>query len=95
MCDVTTIAFFNIFLIINMSDTITIPFIIMSVSSVLTIRKLFKSRYSVERNGKMATERRSRDHKYAISSMILNVMFIILKTPRSYFFHTAGFLFLL
>ena len=91
ICDLSTMGFFNIYMIINMLDSIAIPFIIMLVSSILTIRKLFKSRISIERSGKLGTERRSRDHKYAISSIIFNAMFIVLKLPTSIIFTSFAF----
>ena len=87
ICDLSTIGFFQIYMILTILESFTIPFIILAISSILTVRKLFKSRVSVERSGNLTAERKSRDHKYAISSMILNVMFIIFKNPFLFFSH--------
>ena len=90
-CDYSSISFYNINMIINIPDVFTIPIIIMMVSSILTIRKLFKSRNSVEKIGKLTKERKSRDHKYAITSMIFNAMFIVFKVPSIIFFTLFAF----
>lgn len=91
ICDLSTISFFKVHMILAILETYTIPFIIMMASSILTIWKLFKSRHSVKRIGKLATERKSRDHKYAISSIVLNAIFIVLKTPATIFFSLSAF----
>ena len=81
LCDGSTTGFYTIFMIVVLLETCLIPFVIMIITSVLTIRLLLKSRNSVERNGKLTQERKSRDFKYAVSSVTLNIMFIVLKLP--------------
>lgn len=85
MCDLTTISFYDIAAIINFLDSCLIPFIIMIITSILTTRLLIKSRNAVMRIGQLTKERKSRDTKYAVSSVTLNVMFIILKLPITIF----------
>lgn len=91
VCDVATIGFLNILMIVYLLESCMIPFIVMSVSSILTIRLLIKSRNSVERSGKLSKERRSRDAKYAISSVTFNVLFFIFKLPLVVYFSLAAF----
>ena len=47
MCDVTSIGFFNIHMILTIIETLLIPYAILTITSILTIRALFKSRNAV------------------------------------------------
>ena len=91
VCDQTTISFFSTLMIIVVLETCIIPFVIMVVSSILTIRLLIKSRNSVERVGNLGRDRKSRDTKYAVSSVTFNIMFLILKTPLMIFYTLFAF----
>ena len=91
-CDLSTIGFFKEYMIVNLLESCFVPFIIMSITSILTIRLLIKSRNLVERiNGQVMKERRSKDRKYAISSITFNIMFIVLKLPILVFFTFTAF----
>ena len=91
MCDLATIGFFDIHMIVNLLETAFIPFIVMVITSILTTLLLIKSRNTVMKNGQVSKERKSRDTKYAISSLSFNVLFILLKLPSSIFFTMYGF----
>ena len=91
ICDLSTIGFFQIFMIVNILEMCLIPFIVMTITSILTIRMLIKSRNSVESIGNMSKNRKSRDYKYAISSLALNIIFIILRLPGSVFYILSAF----
>ena len=91
MCDLSTIGFFNVHMIVNLIETAFIPFIVMVITSILTTLLLIKSRNAVRKNGQVSKERKSRDTKYAISSLSFNVLFIILKLPSSIFFTMYAF----
>ena len=80
-CNFPFLSYFTLFVYINFSEACVIPFAIMIVSSIVTIRLLKKSRSSIERIGNADKKRRSRDIKYAISSVTFNVFFIAFKTP--------------
>ena len=84
-CDPTTFQLFDVHMIVVIIETCFIPFIIMIVSSIMTIRLLYKSRRLVERAGKLTASRRSRDTKYAISSVVFNFVFIPFKLPIVYY----------
>ena len=60
-------------------------------SSILTIRLLIKSRNSVARNGNVSKDRKSRDQKYAVSSVAFNIMFLFLKTPVMIYYTLFAF----
>ena len=86
LCNGYTIGFYTIHQILVIFEICIIPFAILMITSILTIRQLFKSSNSIERNGKMSKERKSRDRKYAITSVTFNIMFIVLKLPSAFFY---------
>ena len=91
MCDLSTISFYDISSIINLLETCLIPFIVMTITSILTIRVLIKSRNAVMKVGQLSKERKSRDTKYAVSSVTLNIIFIFLKLPITIFLILSSF----
>ena len=91
ICDQTTIGFLPTLMIVIVLETCIIPFIIMIVSSLLTIRLLIKSRNSIERNGKLSNDRKIRDKKYALSSIAFNIAFLLLKTPAMIYYTLFAF----
>ena len=93
ICDQTTIGFLPTLMIVIVLETCIIPFIIMIVSSILTVRLLIKSRNSVERVGNVATGRKSRDRKYAVSSVTFNILFLVFKTPSMIYYTLFAFYF--
>ena len=83
LCDVTSIGFFNIHIILFIFETCLVPFLFMIITSILIILLLIKSRNSVAQNSQVSRDRKSRDRKYAISSISFNLSFIVLKLPLS------------
>ena len=47
ICDLSTLGFFQVHMILTILETYIIPFIILVITSILTIRKLVKTRISV------------------------------------------------
>jgi hypothetical protein len=108
-CDFATLSYFMVFIFVDLFETALIPFAIMMATSIITIRILYKSRKSLERVGKADKERKSRDTKYAVSSIVYNLLYVTLKLPNlvwyimygmriptsSYFLTITYFLFLL
>jgi hypothetical protein len=86
ICDVTSIGFFNIHVIVFTFETCLVPFLAMIITSILIILLLIKSRNSVAQNGQVSRDRKSRDRKYAISSITFNLSFIALKLPLAIFY---------
>jgi hypothetical protein len=91
ICNPTTIGFFQIFIIVTIFETSLIPFLILTTVSILTIRALFKSRNSVERTGNLSKDRKSRDRRFAISSVTFNTMYIVLQMPSAVYFTLVAF----
>ena len=92
ICDIYTMVNYKEFVIVNLLESCLLPFVIMSITSTLTIRLLIKSRNSVERiNGQVMKERRSRDRKYALSSITFNITFIVLKLPILVYYILSAF----
>ena len=86
VCDLTAMSFFTILMTEALIQTFILPFGILIITSVLTIRQLYRSRYLIERVGNVGKDRKSRDAKYAITSVTLNIMFIVLKLPYLVFY---------
>ena len=93
VCDLSYMSSFTIIMYEVLLDTFILPFISMIITSALIIRQLYKSRSSIERVGNVNKDRRSRDAKYAITSVTLNILFIILKLPYLVFYTLNAYLF--
>jgi hypothetical protein len=91
MCDSSTLGFFNVHIILYTFETCLIPFFVMIISSILTVRLLIKSRKAVARNEQMARDRKSKDRKYAITSITFNVLFVLLKLSGAVFYILSAF----
>ena len=81
VCDTTAFSFGQALNIVYSIQSSVIPFLIMIISSLITIKKLRDSSRSVEMLGSVADKRKSRDRKFAITSITFNVLFIVLKMP--------------
>jgi hypothetical protein len=89
ICDISNIPFFNYINVLSLIEGIITPFILLMTITLITIYLLYSARFRLRVNvdsawrTNMATEKRRkiRDMKYAISSITLNVLFILLKIP--------------
>ena len=84
LCDVSTLYFGNVLNIVYMAESSIIPFVIMFITSIITIQLLWKSRRQVELVGNLSSQqnkRKSRDAMFAITSITFNILFIVLKMP--------------
>ena len=95
---------FYLFLYSQTAENCVIPFTIMIVTSIITIKQLIESRRTLEKNGRIVNKQRKiRDMKFAVSSVAFNVVFIIFKIPIfiaffiicDTFFHASFILFLI
>ena len=91
MCDLSTINLFYVNTIVSLLETGFIPFVIMVITSIITTRLLIKSRNAVMKTGKVSKERKSRDRKYAVSSVSFSILFIVLKLPGLVYFTMNAF----
>ena len=81
-CNIIFISYYNIFVYVELFASCLIPFTIMIVSSSVTIKLLWKSRsLLLERNGLAFKKRKNRDVRYAVSSVVFNMFFIVTKLP--------------
>ena len=80
-CEPTTLSFGNAMNVVYNIESSALPFLIMIISSLITIKMLRDSRRQVEMMGSVAEKRKSRDRKFAITSITFNVLFIVLKMP--------------
>lgn len=84
VCLIQTLSFYRVLIITYLVISNFVPFIIMIVSSVLTVRILITSRHRIE---VMATRekknRRAKDLKFAVNSIVLDVLFVLFQTPIS------------
>lgn len=81
-CDLQYTTISNAVTLLSAIEAVLIPFLIMLLSSIVTIRSIVMSRKNLENNreGRLS-ERKSRDKKFAINSIVFNVLFLIFKTP--------------
>jgi hypothetical protein len=79
-CDVLTLPYGNIIYFVHFIEGSLIPFVIMLCSSIISIRMIRTSAKNI-RNESNILNRRTRDFKYAITSISFNVMFVVLKSP--------------
>ena len=82
-CNLKSLYFYQAFSIVMLTQTFFIPFVLMLTSSILIIRGLSNIRKRIEAhtNRKMKS-RKAKDIKFAISSIVLNVLFILLTSPQ-------------
>lgn len=81
VCDPSTLSFGKSLNVVYIIEGSVLPFLIMLISSIYTIKMLRDSRKLVEMVGLVIGRRKSRDRKFAITSITFNVLFIGLKTP--------------
>lgn len=89
-CDLITVRIFNIILIVYLIQSGLVPFLIMIVTSLVMIVSIFRSRQRLERAGKIDRDRRSRDVKFAVSSIAFNLIFFLFKCPSVIMYMLIG-----
>lgn len=86
-CDATYMPYALEFNILYVLEANLIPFAIMIFSTVYTVRSIVRSARMNSKhlsvNERALARRRARDVKFAMNSIILNVLFIVLKTPAT------------
>ena len=82
-CDISSLPFGGVLNLVHLIDASFIPFITMIFSSIISIRMIRNSAKTIQRhvNAMDILNRTTRDLKYAVTSISLNVMFLVLKTP--------------
>ena len=82
ICNLKSLPFYQYFYIVYLVQALLIPFALMFASSLLTIRGLYKTRKRIEAHeNREMKSRRAKDAKFAISSIFLDLFFVLLTTP--------------
>ena len=81
VCDPYNVSFGLVFNFVFLIEGSGLPFLIMLFSSVIMIKILRDSRHHVEIVSSVDEKRKSRDRKFAVTSITFNVLFIVLKMP--------------
>ena len=58
-----------------------LPFLLMAISTSITVTKLFKSRSKTTAEAKLNSKLKQRDIKFAVTSVVLNVLFFVFNSP--------------
>jgi hypothetical protein len=85
-CDASTIPSASLLFAIYVIEANFIPFLIMILSTIFTVRSIVRSRLNLEQTSNHSASlvrRRIRDTKFAVNSIVLNVIFILFKTPAA------------
>lgn len=84
VCDLANLSFYDALIVLYLIESALVPFVLMLGASIVIVRSIWMSRRSVERGaagGKVDRVRRSRDTRFAISSMTFNVLYVAFKMP--------------
>lgn len=78
-----SLSFYQEFSIVYLVQAYFVPFSLMLTSTVLIIRGLYKTRKRIETHDNLEMKsRKAKDIKFAVSSIVLDFLFIVLKTPQ-------------
>jgi hypothetical protein len=82
ICNLESLPFYQYFYIFYLIEGFLAPFLLMFTSSLMIIRGLYKTRKRIEAHENRENKsRRAKDTKFAISSICLDFLFIVLTTP--------------
>ena len=83
-CSLRYISFYKALSAFYLIESSLIPFSIMIVTTVVTVKALFSSRIRLEsQENREMKLRRAKDMKFAATSIVLNVLYAILQSPIS------------
>lgn len=82
-CNTRYLYFYFAISIVYLLETLILPFIIMFASSVMIVRALYlsRTRILVHQSRDAAAARKAKDFKFAVNSIVLNILFIALQIP--------------
>ena len=79
---------------LDLFNSTILPFLIMAISTSITVTKLFKSRSKTTAEAKPNTKLKQRDTKFAITSVALNLFFFIFNLPVCVLYLLADFIYI-
>lgn len=80
-CELTTLSNYAAIIIMFLVESCVVPFVVMFALSLFVIYTIYKSRKAVERTSKVDQHRKTRDTRFAISSLTFNVLYVAFKIP--------------
>ena len=93
ICDISTLPFGTIIATVFLVGGSILPFLIMFTSSIVSIKMIRDSARNIGRaTNANLSNRNSRDLKFAISSIVFNITFIVFKMPFSLIFFLENFI---
>ena len=81
LCDTLVLPFANTLGIIYIIEGSVLPFCILFVTALITVKLLRNSRRQVEMIGSVSEKRKSNERKFAVTSIAFSISFIVLKMP--------------
>ena len=81
LCDPIVLPFANTLGIIYIIEGSVLPFCILFVTALITIKLLRDSRRHVEAIGSVSEKRKNNERKFAVTSIAFSISFIVLKMP--------------
>lgn len=85
-CDLNLVQSTRFMHYVYVVETSFVPFGLMVISTLVIVRCLRNSRRRINLNQSSESSRRSKEFKFAFSSIFLNVLFIVLKTPLTFYY---------
>ena len=79
---------------LDLFNSTILPFLIMAISTSVTVTKLFKSRSKTTAEAKPNTKLKQRDTKFAITSVALNLFFFVFNLPVCVLYLLADFIYI-
>ena len=93
LCDSSTLPFGTFIAATFLIEGSLLPFLIMFASSIVSIKMIRDSTRKIERNSNAdLTNRNNRDFKFAMSSVVFNISFIVFKLPITLVFIVENFI---
>ena len=79
---------------LDLFNSTILPFLMMAISTSVTVTKLFKSRSKTTAEAKPNTKLKQRDTKFAITSVALNLFFFVFNLPVCVLYLLADFIYI-
>ena len=75
----------------DLANRVIIPFILMVISSIMLIESIRKARLSISGCGRRQYRRLKKDIRFAITSILLNCIYLVLSLPISIYIFTPDY----
>lgn len=82
-CDLSSISFIRVWSVVYFVESSVVPFLLVMIATFQIVKTILCSRRRLMNNQVYYRQRRSKDRQFALNSVILNILFILLKLPIS------------